>query len=421
MNNNIFSGIRLRQILNDLKRRPEDASKELKISKKKINNILKGKQKLDLRIIKKMIKIWPVSINSFINYNFLTKKDPQIIICKCDYSKKTSRIMKRGGIDYYEYRDTAMARFAPFRPEWIRTICKVKNNKANNSKVIWNKGHLLHQFTYFVGNINFYYLNSKGKKKVSLMKTGDTMYISPYVPHSFASRDSKTNFIIALTYLDKITNEVQENLSHLGEESSKNIINNSNELIERYASNSFLNKDKLKIKNKLKESNLNTKIRIATKYSKALNINIRDLLTADTNKKVEIKKATTCRSWLFPSKRKRIFFVKELASSKYVPEGKSFEIKVLKNNNLINENHCHQYLYVLSDNLTLKINSKKYNFKKDDTFYLKPFTKFCFINKGAKILILRVSDSMSGENLLQLSQIGKKNIQRVIMENKKWF
>ena len=57
MNNNIFSGIRLRQILNDLKRRPEDASKELKISKKKINNILKGKQKLDLRIIKKMIKI----------------------------------------------------------------------------------------------------------------------------------------------------------------------------------------------------------------------------------------------------------------------------------------------------------------------------------------------------------------------------
>ena len=56
MNNNIFSGIRLRQILNDLKRRPEDASKELKISKKKINNILKGKQKLDLRIIKKMIE-----------------------------------------------------------------------------------------------------------------------------------------------------------------------------------------------------------------------------------------------------------------------------------------------------------------------------------------------------------------------------
>ena len=94
---------------------------------------------------------------------------------------------------------------------------------------------------------------------------------------------------------------------------------------------------------------------------------------------------------------------------------------LLISNNLINENHCHQYLYVLSDNLTLKINSKKYNFKKDDTFYLKPFTKFCFINKGAKILILRVSDSMSGENLLQLSQIGKKNIQRVIMENKKWF
>ena len=37
--------MKFRKILNDLKRRPEDASIELKISKKKILDILSGKKK----------------------------------------------------------------------------------------------------------------------------------------------------------------------------------------------------------------------------------------------------------------------------------------------------------------------------------------------------------------------------------------
>ena len=46
--NKIFSAKRLRQVLNDLKRRPEDAARELKISNKKIINILKGKDELKI-------------------------------------------------------------------------------------------------------------------------------------------------------------------------------------------------------------------------------------------------------------------------------------------------------------------------------------------------------------------------------------
>ena len=38
-----LSNIKFRKILNDLKRRPEDAAKELKISKKKLIQILKKK------------------------------------------------------------------------------------------------------------------------------------------------------------------------------------------------------------------------------------------------------------------------------------------------------------------------------------------------------------------------------------------
>ena len=62
-----------------------------------------------------------------------------------------------------------------------------------------------------------------------------------------------------------------------------------------------------------------------------------------------------------------------------------------------------------------------YNLKKHDTFYLKPFTKFSLISKKSKVIILRISGIISGDNLLQLSQVGKKNIGRVINENKRWY
>ena len=46
MNNkiNLFSNLRLRQILNDLKRRSQDATKDLNISKKNFDNFLSGKK-----------------------------------------------------------------------------------------------------------------------------------------------------------------------------------------------------------------------------------------------------------------------------------------------------------------------------------------------------------------------------------------
>ena len=82
-------------------------------------------------------------------------------------SKKTKRLIKRGGKDYYEYRDTVITNNSPFKPEWIRELCFVSNNNPNNKMLEWNKGHLLHQLTYFVGKVNFYFcmkLNSCNKQ-----------------------------------------------------------------------------------------------------------------------------------------------------------------------------------------------------------------------------------------------------------------
>ena len=423
MDTKLFSNIRLRQILNDLKRRPEDAARELKISHAKLKKILNGKANLDFKTVKKIIKIWPVQVDSLINHKFFYKKSPDIKIFTKKQSLKTSRIIKRNGKDYYEYRDTVMEKFAPFRPEWIRTICKVNNNKPTNKKVIWNKGHLLHQFTYFVGNINFYYVNDKGAKSVAKMKTGDSMYISPYVPHSFASRDNLENFIIALTYLDKVTPQLQDNLTLIGNLNAKKILVDvkdgskiNKDLIKRFKNNLLLTDEEIsKRLKKIKKNN------VYEKYSNILGVNTKDVLAFDKRDKVTINKKNNSNKWYFPNSRQKTFQISELASSKFVPDAKSIEINVLKNNNIVLENFCHQYLYVLSDNIKLKHNSKIFKLNKDDTFYLKPFVRFSIINKNANVLILRVPGNISGDNLLQLSQLGKKNIERVLSENSRWY
>ena len=152
-----------------------------------------------------------------------------------------------------------------------------------------------------------------------------------------------------------------------------------------------------------------------------MGVNTKDVLAFDKRNKVTIKKKNNSNKWYFPNSRQKTFQISELASSKFVPDAKSIEISVLKNNNIVLENFCHQYLYVLSDNIKLKHNSKIFKLNRDDTFYLKPFVKFSIINKNSNVLILRVPGNISGDNLLQLSQLGKKNIERVLSENSRWY
>ena len=157
------------------------------------------KKNIDEKFVIKATKVWPIKVVDLINPFYETSSNFSIM--RMTESIKSKRVMQRGGKDYYEYRDTAMDKNAPFRPEWIREICYVSNNSPKNNKLKWNNGHLLHQFTYFVGKVNFYYMDGK-KKRVAIMNTGDTMYIPPYIPHTFASRKIACNgFIIAITFV----------------------------------------------------------------------------------------------------------------------------------------------------------------------------------------------------------------------------
>jgi len=437
----IRSGSNFLGILNDIKRRPEDAAKELGVSIELIKSIIDGTTEIPLDLIDKAVAIWPVNKRDF----FVIEDDcPNgIKIMSAQDSKKSSRIMYRAEKPYYEYRDTAMSKVAPFRPEWILELCNVDDNDPENKSIQWNNGHFMHQFTYFIGNVNFYYRDKDGKKQTAVMNTGDSMYITPFVSHTFATRNnSQTNgLILALTYGGKLTGEHQQELSTMSNLGDKFALDFSS---ENSASGSLLKYNREISTVSLTELSTRTGISINTlqdfesglskptisdleKIALALTINIRDLLPNDkTEDKVIVRHHEDCKTWHYPENTKCYKF-HELASTTALPFSKSFEVEILdeSNSELDLTSGLHQYVYNIGETpitLNWEIHSKEHNeiLKPNDSLYMKPFVPHNFRGNG-KLLVLRIGGKIPGDSQRELSIVGKDNAKRAISETTLWF
>ena len=190
---------------NDLKRPVEILANEMDIDVNKIHAFTQGKVELDTAydMMVSMSKTYPVALGDL----WMEQDDTTsgVRVFTAAESKSTERILSRpdkhGDLNpYYAYRDSAMSRLGPFRPEWIEELRVVENNDPENPDVVYNNGHLMMQTTFFVGPVNFYY-ELRGKKYCFEANTGDSNFISPFVKHSFASRDpDQQALIIAVTY-----------------------------------------------------------------------------------------------------------------------------------------------------------------------------------------------------------------------------
>ena len=437
----IKSGRNFLGILNDIKRRPEDAANELKISLEKINSILSGDSELTDDIVNIAVKIWPVNRRDF----YIMEDDcPEgIKIMTASESEKSSRIMNRAGKPYYEYRDTAMSKIGPFRPEWIEEICHVKDNDPENDNVQWNNGHFMHQFTYFIGRVNFYYKDENGIKQTAVMNSGDSMYITPFVPHTFATGDGakENGLILALTYGGKLTGDPQHELSALSglggefaldfsskEKAYSSLLKfhreNANLSLNEISQRTGISKDELeKFENGIK----NPTIEELKKIAESQTINIRDLLPNDKiEKKVIVKHHEECKSWFFPEDSK-CYKMYELVTSTTLPFSKSFEIEILDENSpkLDLRSGTHQYAYNIGKvpvtfNWKLGKNVYKKEFHPGDSLYIKPFISHNFRGNG-KIIVLRIGGKTSGDAQRELSIVGKDNVERAISETTQWF
>lgn len=438
----IKSGKNFLGILNDIKRRPEDASKELNIPLNEIESIIQGIQPITTELVNKAVEIWPVNARDF----YIVRDDCPfgVKIMKSEDSVQSSRIMERAGKPYYEYRDTAMSTVAPFRPEWILELCNVNDNEPTNPDVQWNNGHFMHQFTYFIGEVNFYYESPNGEKKIAIMNTGDSMYITPFTKHSFATRkgSKKNGLILAITYGGKLTGDVQQELSALSVELGSNFALDfsSNES----ASGTILNYHRNILNLTLEELSRITSIELhelksfenglkfptisdLKKLASALTVNIRDLLPNDkTEDKVIVKYHSEGRSWSYPENSNSYEF-HELASSTALPFSKSFEVQINDSNNskLDLGSGLHQYVYNIGNDpvsLSWKLNNEIFSksINPNDSLYIKPFIEHNFRGNG-KLLILRIGGKIVGDSQRELSIIGKKNAERAISETIQWF
>jgi len=302
----------------------------------------------------------------------------------------------------------------------------------------------MHQFTYFIGEVNFYYKNANGEKQVTVMNTGDSMYITPFVPHTFATRDGaeENGLIIALTYGNKLTGDIQQELSSISADLSQEYVLDFSS--ENNALSSLIKYNREIASLSLQESSLRSGItenRIekfekgetqpteleVKKLAYAFNVNIRDLIPNDkTEDKVIIKHHKEGKKWFFPDSSKNYEFL-ELASSTTLPYSKAFEIIVNSKDDtsLDLKVGLHQYLYnVGTVNIEFNWSYENKLFRQTlhpgDSAYLKPFLKHNFRGAG-KLLVLRLGGKISGESQRELSFVGKENVKRAINESLQWF
>ncbi len=423
----IFSSKRLRQIFNDLKRTSDVAKNELKISTKQLKSYLRKDKSLDIKLVEKICSKWPIHPQELISSKILFNKPYRFF--SNSKSRKSSRTIKRGKINYYEYRDTVITNNAPFKPEWIRQLCLVKNNKPNNKNLKWNKGHLLHQLTYFVGKVNYYYIDKKGNKKVAIMNTGDAMYISPYTPHTFASRDKNLNaHIIAVTFTGKITNEVQNHLFSFNKKNFKNFVSfkSLKDLVNMKLKDNCITYSEFE--KTINENNLRKKLNskkialnLRKKLREHLDINFNYFFPKVLLGNTIIKKDNSCLKYFFPQKNKD-YSIKNIFTFNYLSGLSMFELKALKTKSKSYlDSSKHQYIYVLNNNLIFKYNNRVLALKEGDSLYIKPFEKFKVCGKNGKALCIRLEGNLSDQIMFELSRINTKDLERVINEKEKWF
>jgi uncharacterized RmlC-like cupin family protein len=208
-------GARILSEANDLKRTPEALAKELEVEPDFVRSIVAGEQdaKTVRDFIWKMVEAYPISMTDL--WMDIDDTVDGALIMRASASENSSRIFDRadhkGDLSpYYEYRDTAMSGLAPFKPEWIKELRFVDNAEPNNPDVAFNKGHLMHQMTFFIGAVNFYW-EVDGEKFCAEMNTGDSCFITPFVPHSFTGRDKDDPaLIIAVTFAGEVRRAISE-------------------------------------------------------------------------------------------------------------------------------------------------------------------------------------------------------------------
>jgi methylphosphonate synthase len=443
-------GARIRSEANDLKRTPEVLARELGMRGEIVNSVLAGDANIETaqNMLLAMSEVYPISLADI--WVDADDTDHGIRLMTAESSKESSRVFDRPDKngkqnEYYEYRDTAMSRGSPFKPEWILELRCIEDLNPDNPDVAFNNGHLMHQTTFFIGPVNFYW-EVDGKRHCVEMDTGDSNYITPYVPHSFASRDpDRPGLIIAVTFSGLVGRALRDFIS-IGVEAAERAAgdlrdeNSFHHRLTRHCnaeSISLKNLEARAIKNGMNATRAQMIVagdalpdseELETLAS-LLVVRPSDLMVypLDRRDEVVVQRFGEKGSRPFPDDNSPAYQITELARSRQQPYMKGFELTVLGGGNGQFEHCLHEYVYNYGDEPVELIWEPERSaiLNPGDSACIRPLVPHRFekpdgANAG-HLIVIRVPGQLTDQVLDEYATFAVEGRSRVAAEMRRWF
>jgi hypothetical protein len=430
----------LRAAANDLKRNDAVAEADLGLAPGSFADYTSGRRPVTWELISRAARAWPLNERDLLPTHDDTAHGLHIMRAK--ESEASSRIIERGGGPYYEYRDTAMSRLASYRPEWIRMLRVVDDDDPDNPAVNWNKGHLLYQFTYFVGPVN-YYFRSDGRSFCVPMSTGDSVWGLPFAPHSFAARtDDEPAYILALTYGGDLTGDAQRELSAFGRAVTGSLAlppGDHGALLRSIMAGRLLTAPELAGRSGLTTGRVEELCATPARaewpelvaLADALDVSVRELLSPHTRTEfdVRVQPASTASRWAYPEPERPAYRLTRLAGDPLHPHTTSLEVEVLTSrpDTTLPRTYQHQYLYVLGDEavaLRWRHDGEQVDgqLEPGDSAYVIPGVEVSLCApRPARLLMLRIAGSTTPDVRFALGTMRDDAIGRYVAEDRLWY
>jgi hypothetical protein len=434
----------LRAAANDLKRDDATAETDLGVPPGTFGELVSGRRAVDWNLVRAACEVWPLNERDLLPIH--DDCPDGVRIHRLAESVDSSRILSRGGRPYYEYRDTAMSRIASYRPEWIRMLCRVDDDDPDNPAVQWNKGHLLYQFTYFVGPVNYYY-EWEGKRFCAEFDTGDSVWGLPFAPHSFAVRgEGETGYILAMTYGGSLVGDPQRELSVLGPETARAMALPASSprlgraaLIRSFMSARVMAQAELARSSgvpgerltRIVSGDLDAGHDDVAALAAALEVSVRDLSppTSLTTDGVRVRRRADAATWSYPDSD-GAYRVTRLATDPTHPDTSALELHV--NATDTDEwltTHQHQYLYVLGVDpvrLSWKHRGRRHDvdLRPGDSCYVLPGTPMSLRggpSASPSVLLLRIAGHVDVDVRFALGSMTDAGVDRYVHEDRMWY
>ncbi|AKA09049.1 hypothetical protein SAZ_34550 [Streptomyces noursei ZPM] len=449
------AGALLRSAAGDLRRTSRSAAADLGLTHADYAAHLAPEQGFSWDLAQRAATVWPLNERDLVPVRNDCPRGVRVL--RATESASSARVFQRGGIDYYEYRATAMSRLASFRPAWIRMLSVVTDDDPHNADVHWNNGHMLYQFTYCVGPVN-YYCRWNGRDHVLRMNTGDSIWGLPFSPHTFTARNAEEPaYVLALTYGGELMGDAQHELAALGPDTARGFAldTDSAAAAQGRLLRSYLDASALPLEHAAELSGIPAG-RLAgvadggttltpdevTALAAALRLSPRDLLPVvpDAVDGVSFCPAATSRSWYHPSAGHRDYRVRELAGDRLHPHTRALEIHPQRADSDSADQavtplrtHQHQYLHNVGGGpvrMAWQHGGERYEtvLEPGASAYVTPFVRAEFTRSGrgdptdpTRLLALRIGGRVTTEARSALGSMYPGSLERCLHEDRQWY